>query len=188
MESVKSTAASCAAALSTRANSEEALREAIDTARELLGGAPDLALLFMSPHHAGGAQEIAADACQSLGTTNLLGCTGEAIAGTAREVEEESALSLWLARWPGARFTPMHLEFERTPEGGALKGWPDALAGDWPEHSFVIVLGEPFSFPADYLLERMNEDRPKVPVIGGMASGAAQPGENRLLLGPQTHT
>ena len=29
----------------------------------------------------------------------------------------------------------------------------------------------------------MNEDRPNVPVIGGMASGAAQPGDNRLLLG-----
>ena len=45
------------------------------------------------------------------------------------------------------------------------------------------MLGEPFSFPADFLLERMNEDRPNVPVIGGMASGGTQPGDNRLLLG-----
>ena len=82
----------------------------------------------------------------------------------------------------------MHLEFERTAEGGALKGWPDELAGEWPAESFVILLGEPFSFPADFLLERMNEDRPTVPVIGGMASGGTQPGENRLLLGPATHT
>ena len=29
--------------------------------------------------------------------------------------------------------------------------------------------------------------RPEVPVIGGMASGGTQPGENRLLLGPATH-
>jgi small ligand-binding sensory domain FIST len=50
----------------------------------------------------------------------------------------------------------------------------------------LIVLGEPFSFPADYMLERINEDRPKVPVIGGMASGAAQPGDNRLILGANT--
>jgi small ligand-binding sensory domain FIST len=80
----------------------------------------------------------------------------------------------------------MHLRFERTPEGGALEGWPDALAGEWQPDSFMIVLGEPFSFPADFLLERMNEDRPGTPVIGGMASGAAQPGENRLLCGPKT--
>src|SRR5204863_3338989 len=69
---------------------------------------------------------------------------------------------------------------------GALEGWPDELVGEWPVGSFLVVLGEPFSFPADYLLERMNEDRPKVPVIGGMASGAAQPGENRLILGANT--
>jgi small ligand-binding sensory domain FIST len=51
----------------------------------------------------------------------------------------------------------------------------------------LIVLGEPFSFPADFLLERMNEDRPNVPVLGGMASGAAEPGENRLILGGKAY-
>jgi small ligand-binding sensory domain FIST len=44
------------------------------------------------------------------------------------------------------------------------------------------VLGEPFSFPADWLLERLNEDRPGVPVVGGMASGSHTPGGNRLIL------
>src|SRR5262249_3447706 len=149
-----------------------------------LAGSADLAFLFVSPHHAQAADQIAAEACNLLGTTNLLGCTGEAIAGTGREIEDEPALSLWLARWPAVRVKPMHLGLERTAEGVALHGWPDELAGDWPAHSFLIVLGEPFSFPADFLLERMNEDRPSVPVLGGMASGAAQPGENRLLLGP----
>ena len=39
-----------------------------------------------------------------------------------------------------------------------------------------MVLGEPFSFPADFLLERMNEDRPRIPIIGGMASGSGGAG------------
>jgi small ligand-binding sensory domain FIST len=34
-------------------------------------------------------------------------------------------------------------------------------------------------------LERLNDDRPGVPVMGGMASGAHQPGEHRLFLGRQ---
>jgi small ligand-binding sensory domain FIST len=51
-----------------------------------------------------------------------------------------------------------------------------------------MVLGEPFSFPADFLLERLNDDRPGVPVVGGMASGGTQPGENRLLLGSRTYS
>jgi small ligand-binding sensory domain FIST len=186
MSSATSTALSCASALSTHPRWEDALQEATIATRESLAGNADLAILFLSPHHAQAADQIAAEAGNILGTGNLLGCTGEAIAGTGREIEDEPALSLWLARWPGVRITPMHLAFERTAEGGALEGWPDELAGDWPANSFLIVLGDPFSFPADFLLERINEDRPKVPVIGGMASGAAQPGDNRLLLGPNT--
>jgi small ligand-binding sensory domain FIST len=186
MSLAASTALSCASALSTNAHWQEALREAASKAREALPGNADLALLFLSPHHAEHADRIAESACNQLGAGILLGCTGEAIAGTSREIEEEPAVAIWLARWPGARITPMHLQFQRTPEGGALEGWPDDLAGDWPAQSFLIVLGEPYSFPADFLLERMNEDRPQVPVIGGMASGAAQPGDNRLLLGPQS--
>lgn len=187
MTSSTTTALSCAAALSTRDSTEDALREAVAAARESLGGPPDLALVFSSPHHAAHAESLAAGACELLGTANVLGCTGESIVGTGREVEERPALSLWLARWPGVNLTPMHLAFERTPEGGALRGWPDELVGDWPSGSFLICLGEPFTFPTDFLLERLNEDRPGVSVVGGMASGAAQPGENRLILGPATH-
>jgi small ligand-binding sensory domain FIST len=46
----------------------------------------------------------------------------------------------------------------------------------------LLVLGEPFSFPPEVLLELVNDEHPGVPVIGGMASTASQPGENRLLL------
>jgi small ligand-binding sensory domain FIST len=48
------------------------------------------------------------------------------------------------------------------------------------------MLGEPFTFPAEQLLERMNEDRPGVPILGGMASAGHEPGENRLVRGRET--
>ena len=187
MPASASTALACAAALSICQRAGDALREAASAARESLGGTPDLALLFSSPHHSGEVEQLAADACELLGTRNLLGCTGESIVGTGQEIEDSPALSIWLARWPGVRLTPLHLTFERTPEGGVLRGWPDELAGDWPSGSFLLCLGEPFTFPTDFLLERMNEDRPGVPVVGGMASGAAQPGENRLILGQKIY-
>jgi len=98
-------------------------------------------------------------------------------------VEEGPALSVWLAKWPGVTTHLLNLNFERTPEGGVIQGWTDDLAGEWPEGSFLILLGEPYSFPADALLERLNEDRPGVSVVGGMASGGLQPGDNRLILG-----
>jgi small ligand-binding sensory domain FIST len=186
MFSVTSTGLACGAAVSTRAATDDALREAAVEAREALGGKPDLALLFCSLHHTDQAGHLAKLACELLEAEHLLGCTGESIVCGGQEYEEQPAVALWLARWPGARLTSFHLGFERTPEGGALRGWPDPLVGEWPSGSFLICLGEPFTFPADYLLERMNEDRPGVSVVGGMASGAAQPGENQLFLGGQT--
>jgi small ligand-binding sensory domain FIST len=64
-------------------------------------------------------------------------------------------------------------------------GWRDDLVDAWPDDAAMLLLGEPFTFPADYLLQRLNEDRPGTRVIGGMASGGAVPGENQLLLSDQ---
>jgi small ligand-binding sensory domain FIST len=94
-------------------------------------------------------------------------------------------MALWLAALPDASIAPMHLQFEKTAEGPTVVGWPDDLPDAWPAGAALIVLGEPFSFPADWLLERLNEDRPGVPVVGGMASGAHAPGGNRLVLNRQ---
>src|SRR3989442_7313583 len=89
MSSAPPTALRCAASLSTQPRWQDALHEAVGGARESLGGIADLAVLFLSPHHAAAADEIAEKACDLIGTSNLLGCTGEAIAGTARELEEQ---------------------------------------------------------------------------------------------------
>src|SRR6185436_12153463 len=103
MASVTSTGLQCAAALSTLPQAKSALREAVAAARAALDGRPDLALLFLSSQYTQDADQLAAEACDLLGTANVLGCTAESIVGTAREVEEEPALSLWLARWPGVK-------------------------------------------------------------------------------------
>jgi small ligand-binding sensory domain FIST len=49
----------------------------------------------------------------------------------------------------------------------------------------LLLLGEPFSFPADALLERLGEDCPRLPIVGGLASGAQEPGHNRLIFGSE---
>jgi small ligand-binding sensory domain FIST len=173
-----------ASAISTRAQTSEALREVIAATADQLHVQPNLGFVFLSHHHAPAAQQLANELAALLATPdNLLGCTGEVIAGRGRECEEEPAISLWLASLPDSRITTMHLEFQRTPEGNAIGGWPDELSGGWPDGSFLLALGEPYSFPADVMLEQLNEDRPGTPVIGGMASGGEAPGRNRLIRG-----
>src|SRR5947209_7552201 len=44
-------------------------------------------------------------------------------------------------------------------------------------------LAVPFTFPADRLLERLNEEQAGLRVVGGMASGGTDPGQHRLICG-----
>lgn len=174
-----------AAALSTAADLDAALAEVCQSALGRLGETPDLAFLFVSADRAAECDRIAEEVCQRLGTERLLGCTAESLVGVGREVEMEPALSLWLAKLPGSEILPMHLAFEPTPDGGAILGWPDRLIESWPADATILLLGEPYSFPADLLLEQVNDEHAGTQVLGGMASGAAAPGEHRLLLGRQ---
>ncbi|MEX0710807.1 MAG: FIST N-terminal domain-containing protein [Pirellulales bacterium] len=174
-----------AAALSTAAETERAAQEVCRRAAEQLAGRPDLAFVFASSAHAEQFDRLAAVIAGELKPGCLLGCSGESIVGNDREIEQAPAVAIWLASLPAATIVPMHLEFQRTPEGGTLVGWPDDLPAHWPPGSALLMLGEPFSFPAELLLQRLNEDQPGVPVLGGMASGGHAPGQNRLLLGPR---
>jgi small ligand-binding sensory domain FIST len=180
-----------AAALSQSAGFREAVTEVCDRAGAELGAAPDLAVVFFSTHHAEHASEIAAVLQQRLTPKATLGCVAESVIGRDREVEQQPALSLWLAKWRGpVALQPFHLTLERTADGPSLLGWPDALLGAaaaqptepfTPTRSAVLLLGDPYTFPTDLFLQRMNEDVPGVPVLGGMASGISGAGHCKLI-------
>jgi small ligand-binding sensory domain FIST len=160
-----------ASALSVLSDPRRAAAQACQQATAELGGSSDLAFLFLSADAADAADEIAADVCNRLGTEKLIGCTGEAIVGRGQEVEDHTAVSLWLAKLPGANVQPIHLTFRHTPEGPSILGWPDRLLDGWPAEPCLLLLGDPFSFPADFLLQQTNDLHPDATVIGGMASG-----------------
>ncbi len=176
------------AALSTAAKIDRALEEVCTNSRSSLPEKPDLAFAFFSAHHAAAAERIAAAVVERLAPRCLLGCVAEAVIGGDREVEDAPALSLWLGRWPGGvALEPFHAVLERTSEGPSLLGLPDGLVGAAAD-SAVLLLGDPYTFPADLFLQQMNENNPGLPVLGGMASGARGPGECRLLLNGEVRT
>lgn len=175
-----------AAALSTASETSRAMDEACRQALEQFQGQPDLALVFFSPHHVEGAEQIAALARERLSPRCLLGCSGEAIVGNDQEIENQPALSLWLGKWSSpVELEPFHIELEQTTEGYTLLGWPDGLLQADPAQSAILLLGDPFTFPADAFLNEINENHDGLRVMGGMASGAAEPGQARLLRNDQ---
>jgi small ligand-binding sensory domain FIST len=172
-----------AAAISTQPQTTQALDEVCAQVAGPAAEKPDLALVFFSPHHAGAAENIAATLQERLAPRALLGCVGEAVIGNDQEVEEQPAVSLWLGKWAGVEIEPFQLVLERTSEGFSLLGWPDALVAADPASSVILLLGDPYTFPADFCLNQVNEGSPRLRVLGGMASGATGRGETRLIGG-----
>ena len=155
----------------------QAVGEAVGQVLEAMSDErPDLVVAFTSPHHVGAIEDIAGSIRGLLDPTVLIGGTAGAVIGGGREVEDSPAISLFAARLPATLLTPVRLEVVPTPDGPSLVGWPDHPDGT------MLLLADPFTFPADAFLDRVNEDLPKLQVIGGLASAAMQPGGNRLIL------
>jgi small ligand-binding sensory domain FIST len=170
-----------ASALSRHPVASHAVGETAGAVMEALDGDdPDLLLCFASPHFVGAFDDMTNALRNLLEARVLLGMTVVAVIGGSEEVEDGPAFSLFAACLPEAVLTPVHLDLEHTPDGDAIVGWPDLAAHSGPET--LVLLGDPFSFPVDGLLRRLNADRPEVTVIGGMASAARAPGGNRLVV------
>jgi small ligand-binding sensory domain FIST len=168
------------AAASTAPDHQQALDEIVPAVLGQVGERPDLVVCFLSMEHADAAPGIALGLSERMGTATIIGCTAGGVISGRRELEESPALSVWAARLPGVRVVPFALDLVELAEGYGVTGWPDL---DPAERSDVLLLPDPFSFPADSLIRRLNDEQPGVRVIGGMASGANGPGLNRLLLG-----
>lgn len=178
--------AQCSVAMSTADSLDVAIREAVEKARADLPGRPTLAVVFV----AGGFpdQRATLDGLNELIDAEvLLGGTVEGVLAGGVERERGRAVVVWLGRFPEATLLPIALEYRQTPDGGSLVGWPADLHERWPEDATLLLLADPFSFPVDRLIERLAEDHPGLPVVGGMLSGASEPSRNVLTLNSQTY-
>ena len=172
-------------ALSTRSPLTAAVA---DVGRQLDDGQPwDALVAFVTTAHDADWGDLASRLIETVGASDLIGCSAEGVVGSRREIEEGVGLSVLAIRRPGTQLSPIRLEFTHTAEGAAIVGWPDAIVETWPQNATLLLLADPFSFPADHLLEALDEEHPGTPVLGGMASGASAPGDNRLFLGDRSY-
>jgi small ligand-binding sensory domain FIST len=159
----------------------EAFSEASAEARRGLAGARcDLALAFASAPHLGHGKWILSTIHDRLDPRNLIGCGAGGVVGGGREFEEGAGAVVWAASLPGARIDVHHFEIvaagDAQEPGGGLAARD--LEGEEPARELdpaalgeaLIVLADPYTFPTELLLRRLNEARPGLPVIGGLAS------------------
>jgi len=161
---------------SSAARLDEAIAETAARVRRELGDVkPDLAVVFVSPHHAATYDAVPELVRAALEPRALLGCSAGGVIGGGHEIEEAPGFSLTAALLPGVTVTPFHVTDVEPPP----------LPTD-PPPAFVVC-PEPFSFDAETFLHALDRRHPGSTVVGGVASGARQPGGNALFLDAVAH-
>lgn len=155
---------------------------------QLDGSRADLVVAFVSPHFAGAVDDVAGVLRAVLHPRALVGGTFAAVVGVGREVEDSPAISLWAASSDALTTRVIHLDVVADGESTALVGWPDAHEPAVAGAHTLLLLGDPFSFPTDAVLQVVGSARPDLQVIGGMASAATGPGGNHLIADEQVVT
>ena len=136
-----------ASSLSNRPSLTEAVDQVGVEIKQALTGPATHAVFFVSHAFADDWDDLAARLGQRIGTDQIIGCSGEGVIGVGNEIEEGPGLAVWAGQLPHADIVPLRLQFERTPEGGAIVGWPDSLIADWPEDGTLLLLADPFGSP-----------------------------------------
>lgn len=157
-----------------------AAETAVAAALAPLGGrTPDLALVFVSGPDGSAAGERALELS---GARATLGCSAEGVVGGGVGVLGVSAVSVWVALLPEASLRTFHLEVLPSDGAAAVVGVPEPAAAD----DLMLLLADPFSFPADGFVHSAALTFPGLPVMGALAHGDAGPGSTRMWVDGRT--
>jgi len=171
---------------SDAAEAVDALEGALAPVLEVLGGTqPDLLLLFISEHHRPAQARIAEPLRKRWPGSLLLGCSARSVIGGGRELEEGPGLSLSAALLPGVSLRPFHLPPDTEPASDADLARLLELPSEGRPH--FLLLADPFTSDVETVISELDSGYPESVKLGGIASGGAQPEENVLYLGGETH-
>lgn len=160
---------SVAVGVSDELDPVEAFGLAADEAARGLDGGCDLALVFAGAPHLAHAKPLLDEVQRRLDPRSLIGCGAGGVVGGGREIEHGPGAVVWALSAPGVAVTTHHFEAEPSEDGIVLSG----LGEEEAFGEALLVLADPYTFSAEALLAHLNESRPGLPVLGGLASAAA---------------
>ncbi|MEM9083090.1 MAG: FIST N-terminal domain-containing protein [Planctomycetota bacterium] len=152
------------------------------------GVRPDLLVAFVSGEHATQAAVVSQVLRRHLEPRHLFGATAVSVLAGGEDIENSAGVSALALKLPGARFTPFR--YRDLPQGDSEDPKVIQRAATQLELGEdlrgVLFVGDPFSVPANRTVDVFSQlggyERPRVPVIGGMASAGRGAGQNLLML------
>ena len=92
------------------------------------------------------------------------------------------------AHLPGVDLTPFHMSDKDLPDGDAAPGaWETLVKTSADREPHFVLLADPFSLRGEHLLMGLDYAFPSSVKVGGLASGANQPGGNALYLSDEVY-
>jgi small ligand-binding sensory domain FIST len=178
-----------ASAVSTSRDLEEAVVEiSSDLHAGLEDADVDLAVVFYTPHYGPAASLLARRLHDIIQPGILLGCMGQGVIGHDREIENEPGIAVTAGGLPGVALQAVEFKAHRWAEVlRDTESFGNTVGASTGAKLFLLA-ADPFTTPADPLLNAFNSAYPGVPIIGGMASGAKQPRSNCLILNDRVLT
>jgi small ligand-binding sensory domain FIST len=160
-----------ASAASRHADYEPAATELVGALHAGLDGQrPHLLCLFASLHHESHWLSLAERMRREFPGALLFGSSARSVIGADHEIEQGPGVVATAASLPGVRLDPFHVADATLP----------SLPG--PEDAHVLLLVDPFGANLDAWIPGLDERFPRGTKLGGVASGAGQPGRNLLFL------
>lgn len=164
-----------ASAIASPVRLEDAIDEAADALCAELQARADLVFCFVSNHYLDHAHSLPRALEAHFPKALQLGCSASGVIGGQQEVEFEPAIALLGASLPGVEIAPFALE-------GEMETWARQITIDPDREPDLVVLSDPFTCDAGEMVSWLDAAFPESTKIGGVASGASQPGEGVLLL------
>lgn len=150
-----------------------------------ISGSFDLGFLFISSFNKVSTEEIVLLLQKRIVLRSLIGCSCMGVIGSEVEIEHKPANVLILAKFSEVKLIPFSMRQVDLEVLNDSEDWYNFFEIYPNENPVFIALADPFMFDMNTFLLKMNKVYPHCPTIGGMASGAFQPGENTLILNNQ---
>ncbi len=176
--------------LSSNKDWQKGARAITENIREQLEGRScDLAIFFVSESYKDfDAQGFSRLLTEGLSCRLSVGCNSSGVIGDKKEIEMEPAISILAMHLPGVKLTPFYMsadDIASVRTGAELINFLDIFPPDKPR---FICLADPASCDIDGFLSVFNEGYKGLPMIGGLASGAAVGAPNWLSLNGNVYT
>ena len=151
--------------------------------RNLKGGRPDIALVFVSAHHAASYYMVPKLIWEQLKPKALVGSSTVGVIGDAEQGEDTPGLVVVAGKLGGAEAHAFEFQPGSIPDmDGSPRDWHARVGAPPSKVSSMLLLADPVSINTQGVLAGLDFAYSRASKCGALASGGAAPGENAIFI------